>query len=223
MATCAPGLVKRVVDLSIATVATVVLFPVWLLVAVAVKLDSPGPVFFRGERVGRGQRPFRMLKFRTMTHVAPSSEPDAIAAAAANAARITRLGRHLRRTKLDELPQLLNVLLGDMSLVGPRPESARYVPFYSDDQLRLFNVRPGMTGLAQLAVDEESLLIGHDDPEAAYLSEFLPRKLDLDLRYLQAWSVVLDLEILLCTAVRLVSGSMLVPARFTSLRQLVDD
>lgn len=209
-----PG--KRLLDMALAAVLLALTSPVLAALAAIIKVDSPGPALFRGERVGLGMRPFLLLKFRTM--VSEASPPGADRIAASNQQRVTRVGRWLRRTKLDELPQLANVLRGEMSLVGPRPEGYRYVVHYSEEQLGVFRARPGMTGLAQLLLEDEAeILAGRPDPEAAYVSEVVPRKLSLDLRYLESCSLALDLQVLFCTAFRVLLGTRWVPRAFRSL------
>jgi len=191
---------KRAFDIVLSACALVVLAPVMVLLGIGVRLDSPGPALFRHRRVGRHGRAFNVLKFRTMTH-----RPDhsgGLQVTTATDARITRLGAILRRTKLDELPQFLNVLSGDMSLVGPRPEVGRYVAMYPDAvRTEILAIRPGMTDLASIEFrDEQELLAAAADPEATYIHQILPRKLDLYLRYVRQRSLWLDLKILLSTA-----------------------
>src|SRR5438309_745333 len=186
---------KRIFDVAVSAVALVGTSPIVLAAALAVKLESPGPAFYAGTRVGRGGRPFRILKLRTMQarHGGPS-------VTAGDDPRITRVGRVLRRSKLDELPQLLNVLRGEMSLVGPRPEDPRYVAHYTPDQREVLAVRPGMTGPTVLAfIDEEELLRG-GDAESVYLAEVMPGKLAIDLKYVRHASFGGDLMILGRTA-----------------------
>jgi lipopolysaccharide/colanic/teichoic acid biosynthesis glycosyltransferase len=193
--------VKRGFDLVVAAVGLVLASPVIAVAAIAVKLDSRGPAFFSGPRVGRNGALFQIHKVRTMSVGAPRAGP---AVTAGDDPRTTRVGRFLRRTKLDELPQLLNVLKGEMSLVGPRPEHPRYVERYTAEQRRLLSVRPGITGPAALAfLDEEDLLSG-GQAEARYLGEVMPRKLELELRYLDRATLATDIGILLRTAGALV-------------------
>jgi lipopolysaccharide/colanic/teichoic acid biosynthesis glycosyltransferase len=163
-----------------------------------VRLDSPGPAIFRQVRMGRGGRPFRMLKFRSMTC---AQAPGAPLITAADDARVTRIGALLRRSKLDELPQLVNVLKGDMSFVGPRPELEKYVALYPT-QLRdlILSVRPGITDEASIQFSNEShLLAGAADPESYYVQEILPRKLEIYARYARQRSFAGDLRILIHT------------------------
>lgn len=172
---------KRWFDATIAFAALVPLAPLFLLVAVAIKLTSRGPVFFRQVRTGQFERPFRIFKFRTMTG---ESRGRGSLLTATGDPRITPLGRWLRKTKIDELPQLINVVSGDMSLVGPRPEVPEYVARYSERQKQTLRVRPGITGpAANNYIDEEQLLSCQPDKEAFYLTSILPAKLEHDIAY----------------------------------------
>jgi len=189
---------KRAFDTVAAGIGLLALAPLLLLIAAWVRLDSPGPVFFRQQRVGRGGRPFRIHKFRTMRH-APQQTGAQITVG--DDARITRAGRLLRAAKLDELPQLIDVLRGDMSLVGPRPEVPRYVALYPPElRARVLAVRPGITDLASIVFrDESALLARADDPEQAYRQVILPRKLELAARYVEQASLITDLRLILRT------------------------
>lgn len=183
---------KRSADVLVSLTGMVVLAPVLAGVAVAVVADSPGPVLFRHERVGRRGKKFRLLKFRSMTHGSSGSQVTA-----AGDARVTRVGRLLRRTKLDELPQLWNVLVGDMSLVGPRPEVERYVTLFARDYEDILQVRPGITDYAAIEYrDEEGLLAAAADPEREYVQVVLPAKIALYRRYLVERSLRTDLNII---------------------------
>jgi lipopolysaccharide/colanic/teichoic acid biosynthesis glycosyltransferase len=188
---------KRAFDLTVALVGLVVTSPVVVAAMVAVKLGSPGPAFYSGPRVGRNGTLFRIHKLRSMRVGADAAGP---AVTAGDDPRVTGVGRMLRLTKLDELPQLVNVVKGEMSLVGPRPEHPEYVKHYTADQRRLLTVRPGITGPAALAFinEEEELRGGH--AESTYLSDVLPRKLALELQYVDHASFGSDLAILLKTA-----------------------
>jgi lipopolysaccharide/colanic/teichoic acid biosynthesis glycosyltransferase len=188
---------KRAFDIVFASVALLLLLPLLALFALAVALSSPGGAFFRQVRVGRGGREFRLLKFRSMR---PGSEARGQLTIGGRDPRITPVGRFLRKTKLDELPQLWNVLAGDMSIVGPRPEVPRYVALYTAGQRAVLGVRPGITGMASLDyVDENELLAKAADPERAYVEEVMPAKLALDLRYVRERSMLLDLRIIWAT------------------------
>lgn len=192
---------KRAFDVLFAGTALLLLLPLLVLFALAVALTSPGGAFFRQVRVGRHGRPFRLLKFRSM---GPGSEALGQLTIGGRDPRITGVGRFLRRTKLDELPQLWNVLKGDMSVVGPRPEVPRYVALYTPEQQVVLSIRPGITGMASLDyVDENELLARSSDPERAYVEEVMPAKLALDLRYVRERSFALDLRIIAAT-VRLI-------------------
>ncbi|HSN32803.1 MAG TPA: sugar transferase [Ideonella sp.] len=196
---------KRAFDLILAFLGLVLLSPLLAAVALVIKIDSPGPVFFRQPRVGRGGVPFRIHKFRTMRHDPHGAEPQITVGADA---RITRVGALLRRTKLDELPQLVDVLQGSMSLVGPRPEVPRYVALYPSE-LRdvVLSVRPGITDLASIEFrDEASLLARAADPEREYVEVVMPRKLALAVRYVRATSLGLDVTILWRTLRLLFAG-----------------
>ncbi len=183
---------KRVLDVAASAGGLALLSPVFLTIAAAVRLMSPGPVFFVQERMGRGGHAFRLLKFRTMTPGTPGPQVTS-----ANDARITPLGRVLRRYKLDELPQLLNVIRGDMSLVGPRPEVRKYTERFPEDYERILRVRPGITDFAAIEYrDEESLLARSADPERTYVNEILPAKICLYDKYLEHMSLRTDLALI---------------------------
>jgi lipopolysaccharide/colanic/teichoic acid biosynthesis glycosyltransferase len=188
-------MLKRAFDIFAALLGLMLLWPLLLVLALWVKLDSPGPVFFRQERVGQGGRLFRIHKFRTMVH-----EPEAsgLPLTVGQDARITPAGRVLRRHKLDELPQLLDVLVGDMSLVGPRPEVPRYVAHYPDHlREKLLSVRPGLTDPASIDHLDESERLGRSsDPERTYIEEILPVKLRQAEHYVDHASLALDLRVL---------------------------
>jgi len=184
---------KRLLDIAVSGAGLVLTSPILLAAAIAVKVETPGSAFYSGRRVGKDGRAFGILKLRTMRAGADQQGP---AVTAGGDPRITSVGRFLRRTKIDELPQLLNVLKGEMSLVGPRPEHPDYVARYTPEQRRVLTVRPGITGPAALAfVDEEEQLRGAD-PEAAYLADVTPQKLAVDLEYVDSASVGGDLRIL---------------------------
>ncbi|MEY8879042.1 MAG: sugar transferase [Leptothrix sp. (in: b-proteobacteria)] len=207
---------KRAFDLLIASLALLLLAPLLLGVALAVKLDSPGPVFFRQLRVGRGGRPFRIHKFRTMAHNPADRGPQITVGADA---RITRVGAWLRHSKWDELAQLIDVWRGDMSLVGPRPEVPRYVTLYPA-ALRevVLSVRPGITDDCSLDFrDEGVLLAAASDPERTYVDEILPIKLRLQAAYVAQAGLRTDLRILARTASVLL-GRVAPPAQPTARR-----
>lgn len=204
---------KRIFDLTFSFLGLVILSPLLLLVSAAIPLDSRGPVFYRGVRVGRGGKRFRVLKFRTMV-------PDAARRGGGLTLRadprITRLGRFLRRTKIDELPQLFNVIRGEMSLVGPRPEDPRYVQMYTDRQRQVLSVPPGITSVASLRYRQEEDLLSGGNWEEVYTGTVLPAKLDLELSYLARRSFAFDLWIIAGTLLALVRDQA-GPAGWTAL------
>jgi lipopolysaccharide/colanic/teichoic acid biosynthesis glycosyltransferase len=186
---------KRVCDLFVAVILLLILAPFLLIIAVAVRLSSPGPILFRQKRVGQNGNLFILYKFRSMR-----TEAQGAGVTAGDDNRITGIGRTLRNWKLDELPQFFNVLKGDMSLVGPRPEAPNFVELYTDEQRSVLKVKPGITGLCQLAYrHEEELLAGVADPEKKYIEELMPAKLAIDLDYVRRRSLALDATILLRT------------------------
>ncbi len=192
---------KRVFDIVVAAAALVVLSPLLLLAALAVKLTSPGPVFFRQQRMGRGFQPFWILKFRTMVPDAPRLGGPITCG---EDPRVTRIGRILRKTKLDELPQLINVLKGEMSMVGPRPEVPQYVELFRTDYEEILRVRPGITDLASIKYRHESTILGAAaDPEREYRERVLPEKIELARQYVRRASVLYDLSVLARTILRL--------------------
>jgi lipopolysaccharide/colanic/teichoic acid biosynthesis glycosyltransferase len=186
---------KRVFDLALAVLGLLLLWPLLIAIAVWIKLDSPGPVFFRQERVGRLGVPFRIHKFRTMQH---DSAQRGMPITVEGDARITRAGRFLRRTKLDELPQLIDVLRGAMSVVGPRPEVPRYVAMYPPAlRDKVLSVRPGITDLASIEYrDENALLSRAADPEREYAEVVLPAKLRYAADYVDHATLVTDLQLI---------------------------
>jgi lipopolysaccharide/colanic/teichoic acid biosynthesis glycosyltransferase len=186
-------MIKRTLDFSLAVLGLAVLLPLLLLIAVAVLLDDGWPVFFRQTRVGRYGEPFVIWKFRSM-RVANQNGPQITSQ---GDARVTRVGSWLRRSKLDELPQLWNILRGDMSFVGPRPEVPRYVALYTAAQRAVLNLRPGLTDEASIRFrDEEALLAAAPDAEKFYVDHCLPRKVDLNLAYAAHASLRTDLGVI---------------------------
>ena len=207
---------KRALDIGLAGLGLLVLAPLLAAVALLIRLESRGPVFFRQTRVGRHGEPFRIFKFRTMEHAPQGGGPQLTVA---GDERITRVGAVLRRTKLDELPQLIDVLRGTMSLVGPRPEVPRYVEHYPPgDRERVLSVRPGITDFASLRYrDENALLARASDPEREYLDVILPSKLRYALDYVDHGSVAGDLRVLGLTVRTVFSASSPLPSRFIAM------
>lgn len=198
---------KRLVDVVAAVSGLLLLAPLLMFIAVAVRIDSKGPVLFRQTRVGRDGRTFQILKFRSMYH-ARHPRDGAAQITAATDPRITRFGALLRRTKLDELPQLINVLRGDMSLVGPRPEVPRYVAMYPPDaRAEILSVRPGITDEAAIEFRDEGEVLGRSvDPERTYVEDILPRKIQLYRDYVRHRSLLGDLAIILRTLRRILAS-----------------
>jgi lipopolysaccharide/colanic/teichoic acid biosynthesis glycosyltransferase len=194
---------KRVFDIIVAAIGLVLLAPTLALIALMVKLRSAGPALYRGTRVGLGGKLFSMLKFRTMV---VNAESLGGSATAADDQRLTSIGKFLRRYKLDELPQLLNVLADDMSLVGPRPEVQKYVGLYSPEEQAILSVRPGITDWASIwNSNEAAVLEGSRDPEKAYEELIRPTKITLQLLYVRSHSLLMDLKILLHTGLKLIN------------------
>jgi lipopolysaccharide/colanic/teichoic acid biosynthesis glycosyltransferase len=192
---------KRMLDMVAAGAGLLVLAPLFGVVAVLVKLDSRGPVFFKQQRIGKGFRPFWIYKFRTMRTDTDTALPLTVGADA----RITRVGGYLRSSKIDELPQLLNILKGDMTLVGPRPEVPRYVEAFHRDYEEILTVRPGLTDLASLKYRDEAALLGRsDDPEEEYVRRVLPDKIRLSKEYIRRSSVPFDLGLIFKTLHRVI-------------------
>lgn len=196
-------MLKRATDILLSTIGLLISLPLFLVAALRIRLESEGPVFYLGERIGRFGKPFKMLKFRTMVL---NADKIGGPSTAGDDRRITRCGRVLRKYKLDELPQLINVLRGDMSIVGPRPEVPFYVNMFSDEEKAILTVRPGITDWASLwNSDEGAVLAGSPDPERAYLEKIRPEKIRLQLDYVRRRSFIVDLKIILRTMATVVT------------------
>jgi lipopolysaccharide/colanic/teichoic acid biosynthesis glycosyltransferase len=192
---------KRTFDVACSALGLFFLSPFLVAIAVAIRLDSRGPILYRGVRVGRGGKPFRMMKFRTMV---VDAENLGASSTAEGDPRITRMGGFLRRFKLDEFPQLINVLRGEMSFVGPRPEVQKFVDLYTEEEKVLLDLRPGITDWASIwNSDEAAALAGVEDPDAAYAEKIRPTKIALQLKYAREHTVLVDLKIILYTFLRL--------------------
>jgi len=193
---------KRLFDLILSVAGLLILTPFLLWIAWRIKSGDGAPVFYRGARVGLGGKPFRIFKFRTMV---VDAEKMGVSSTVNEDPRITPIGRFLRRHKLDELPQLINVLLGDMSFVGPRPEVKRFTDLYTQEEQAVLTVRPGITDWASIwNCDEGALLAGSDDPDQAYLELIRPTKLKLQLKYVREQSIFTDLKIILLTVLAVI-------------------
>ncbi|TND08099.1 MAG: wcfS [Bacteroidetes bacterium] len=188
---------KRLFDIVCAFIGLVILLPFFLLFALLIVLDSRGGVFYRQKRVGRYGKDFGLWKFRSMR---PDSDKKGLLTVGGRDNRITRMGYFLRKYKIDELPQLLNVLVGDMSLVGPRPEVRKYVELYNEEQKKVLLARPGITDYASIEYVNENEILGKaDDPEKVYIEEIMPAKLKLNLKYIGEMGLGTDLKIIFKT------------------------
>jgi lipopolysaccharide/colanic/teichoic acid biosynthesis glycosyltransferase len=188
---------KRFVDIISSLIVLLIGFPFFLVIAFLIVVSSKGGVFFIQKRVGKNNLDFNLYKFRTMK---PDSESKGQITVGGKDPRITKIGYWLRKFKMDEFPQLINVIKGDMSIVGPRPEVRKYVDLYSEEQLCVLNVRPGLTDLASLEyIDENELLGKSTNPEATYINEIMPKKLELNLKYIAHQSLWLDIKLIFKT------------------------
>ena len=188
---------KRLFDILASGLGLVCLSPLFAAVAVWIKFDSRGPVFYRQVRVGRGNKDFRIFKFRSMR---PDSDKLGLITVGGRDPRVTRSGYYIRKYKLDELPQLINVFIGDMSLVGPRPEVRKYVDMYSPDQMHVLDVRPGITSLASLRYrNENEVLAKAEDPDKCYIEKVMPDKLAIDLEYVKKANLWNDIKLIFST------------------------
>lgn len=188
---------KRLFDILASGLGLLCLSPLFAILAIWIKADSRGPVFYRQVRVGRGNRDFRIFKFRSMR---PDSDKGRLITVGGHDPRVTRSGYYIRKYKLDELPQLINVFIGDMSLVGPRPEVRRYVNMYSPEQMRVLDVRPGITSLASIRYrNENEILAASADPDRTYIEKVMPDKLAIDLEYVADASLINDIRLIFST------------------------
>lgn len=188
---------RRLSDLFFSLFGLLLLLPVFILIALLIKLDSKGPVFFRQKRVGKNNKDFKIFKFRTMYL---ESDKKGLLTIGEKDPRVTKIGCYLRKFKLDELPQLINVFLGDMSFVGPRPEVRFYVDFYTEKQKKILNVKPGITDLASIEFrNENELLNKQSNPKQYYIDEILPKKIEINLNYLKSRSLIYDYLIIFKT------------------------
>lgn len=188
---------KRLFDIVASGLGLIVLSPVFAVLAVWIKADSKGPVFYRQTRVGRDNKDFRLFKFRSMR---PDSDKLGLITVGGHDPRVTRSGYYIRKYKLDEFPQLINVFKGNMSLVGPRPEVRKYVDMYSAEQMRVLSVRPGITSLASIRYrNENEILAMSEDPELCYIERVMPDKLKIDLEYVKNASFLTDIKLIFAT------------------------
>ena len=189
-------MLKRIFDIILSLFGLIILLPFMLIIAIFIKLDSKGTVFFKQVRVTKNGREFKIFKYRTMR--AGSDKYSQITVGKDD--RITKIGSFLRKYKLDEIPQLINVLIGDMSLVGPRPEVPKYVALYTEEQREILKVRAGITDYASIEFSNENDILANEaDPEKAYIEKIMPRKIELNKKYLSEISVMTDIKIILLT------------------------
>jgi len=194
---------KRFLDILISFVALILLLPFFLVIGIWIALESSGGPFYSQSRIGRKEGPFQLYKFRSM---GKGSDAKGLLTVGGHDPRITKSGYYLRKYKLDELPQLLNILKGDMSLVGPRPEVKKYVDLYDCHQRKVLDIRPGLTDYASLEyINENELLSESSKPEETYIQEIMPAKLELNLKYMQEQSLLTDLKIMIKTIVKIIS------------------
>ncbi len=194
---------KRLFDIVASGLGLIVLSPVFAGIAIWIKADSKGPVFFRQTRVGKDNKDFKLFKFRSMR---PDSDKKGLITVGGRDPRVTRSGFYIRKYKLDELPQLINVFKGDMSLVGPRPEVRKYVDMYTPEQMKVLSVRPGITSLASIRYrNENDILAAAEDPDKCYIEQVMPDKLNIDLEYVGKASLVNDIKLIFSTFKEIVS------------------
>lgn len=188
---------KRLFDVIASALGLIVLSPVFLILAIWIKLDLKGPVFYRQTRVGKDNKDFQLYKFRSMR---PDSDKHGLITIGGNDPRVTRSGYFIRKYKLDEFPQLINVFLGDMSLVGPRPEVRKYVEMYTPEQMRVLSVKPGITSLASIRYrNENEILAAAEDPDKCYIEQVMPDKLAIDMEYVDRANLWNDILLILST------------------------
>lgn len=198
------NIIKRMFDLFFSLIGIIITIPILILVSIMVKLTSKGPIIFKQERVGKNKKIFYIYKFRTMTDYDDKASDRQVTVI--NDQRITRIGRILRKYKIDELPQLYNVLKGDMSFVGPRPEVKKYVKFYEEEYDEILKIKPGITDLASIEyIDENTIISKYSDPEKIYIEEVLPKKLMLNKRYIEEMSIKNDILIILKTIKKIIN------------------
>ena len=189
-------MLKRIFDITLSLFGLIILLPFMLIIAILIKIDSKGSIFFKQIRVTKGGREFKILKYRTMRVGSDKYSQITVG----KDKRITEMGSFLRKYKLDEIPQLINVLVGDMSLVGPRPEVPKYVNLYTEEQKEILKVRAGITDYASIEFSNENdLLASEENPEKAYIEKVMPKKIELNKKYLSEISVLTDIKIILLT------------------------
>ncbi|MDO9188071.1 MAG: sugar transferase [Bacteroidia bacterium] len=195
-------MVKRIFDIVFSFIGLVLLLPFFIIIALLIVIDSPGGVFYKQARVGKNGIDFYLFKFRSMR---TGADKKGLLTVGGRDSRITRMGYFIRKYKIDELPQLLNVFLGDMSLVGPRPEVRKYVDLYNEEQKQVLSVKPGITDYASIEFSNENELLGKaENPEQVYIDEIMPAKLKLNLKYIDEQGIITDLKIIFKTIGKIV-------------------
>jgi lipopolysaccharide/colanic/teichoic acid biosynthesis glycosyltransferase len=196
-------MIKRFFDILFSSIGLIISLPVFIILAFAISLESRGGIFYRQERIGKNFKPFKLYKFRSMYS---GSDKKGLLTVGEKDTRITKTGYFIRKYKLDELAQLINVLKGDMSLVGPRPEVKKYVELYNDEQKKVLLVKPGITDYASIEYfNENKLLENSPNPEKTYIEEIMPHKLSLNLKYIQEQSLLTDVKIILKTILKIIN------------------
>ena len=191
---------KRGFDFIVSLIGCIVLMPIYILIAILIKIDSRGPIFFKQKRVGQYGKIFKILKYRTMV---VDAENIGKQITVGDDKRITKIGKFLRKYKLDELPQLFNVLKGEMSLVGPRPEVPKYVELYNYEEKKVLNLKPGITDFASIEYRDENEILGKvDNPEEYYINVIMKHKLELNLKYINNNNIFIDINIILKTLMK---------------------
>jgi len=195
-------MIKRLFDILFSFIGLLLLFPLFIVVGLLILFDSRGGIFYRQVRVGKDETKFHLFKFRSMKS---GSDTSGLLTVGDRDNRITRLGYYLRKSKIDELPQLINVLLGEMSIVGPRPEVQKYVDMYTTEQKKVLSVKPGITDYASIEYSDENERLGNiENPEQVYIQEIMPAKLQLNLKYIEEQSIITDLKIIFKTIAKVI-------------------
>lgn len=195
-------IIKRIFDVIASSIGIIILSPLFIIISILIKLDSEGTVFFKQPRVGKNKKIFEIYKFRTMV---TNAENIGGQITIGNDSRITRVGSFIRKYKLDEFPQLINVLKGEMSLVGPRPEVPRYVEMYDEEQEKILLVKPGITDYASIKFRNENDILGQSlDPDREYIENVMPTKIDLNLKYISEISLITDIKIIINTIIAII-------------------
>ncbi|AZQ58496.1 sugar transferase [Maribacter sp. MJ134] len=196
-------MLKRIFDISSSIIGIILLIPFFIIISILIKLDSKEPIFYRQVRVGKNNKDFKLFKFRTMSL---GSDKKSLITIGNNDPRITKPGVFLRKYKLDELPQIFNVFIGDMSFVGPRPEVRKYVKLYTTNQLRVLSVKPGITDLASIKYSNENeLLKNQKNPEKYYVEILMPKKLKLNIDYIEKRNLFFDIKLIVLTFKKILS------------------